>query len=109
MSSKGSECGGSVSLFIVGLGQWLQFFFFLASIPKVISQNCESCTPEEASNAKKIVGYVKQNYPDVWKKVAQRYSGKWGTNLLKWKITVVMHHEFMIGHRYWNNYLFRNR
>nr|AJP61952.1 chemosensory protein [Phenacoccus solenopsis] len=47
-----------------------------ASIPKVISQNCQSCTPEEAANANKIVSFVKQNYPDVWKKVAQRYSGQ---------------------------------
>ncbi|XP_065213713.1 ejaculatory bulb-specific protein 3 [Planococcus citri] len=47
-----------------------------ASLPKVIGQNCESCSPEEATNAKKIIGFVKQNYPEVWNKVAQRYSGK---------------------------------
>ncbi|CAH1400269.1 unnamed protein product [Nezara viridula] len=43
-------------------------------IPEVLERNCRFCTPQQAQNARNVVNYISQNYPDEWSQIQRRFS-----------------------------------
>nr|QGW50254.1 chemosensory protein 7 [Chouioia cunea] len=42
-------------------------------LPEALNNGCGRCTPQQATNAKKLIAYMKKNYPNEWVMIAQMY------------------------------------
>ncbi|XP_058809164.1 putative odorant-binding protein A10 [Phymastichus coffea] len=42
-------------------------------LPEALNNNCRRCTREEASNAKKLIAFMKKNRPNDWITIVQMY------------------------------------
>ncbi|CAH0389562.1 unnamed protein product [Bemisia tabaci] len=43
------------------------------AIPEVLNKNCKGCTSQQAANAKRLITFMKSNYPAEWSKIAAKY------------------------------------
>uniref|UniRef100_A0A1B6GN89 Uncharacterized protein n=1 Tax=Cuerna arida TaxID=1464854 RepID=A0A1B6GN89_9HEMI len=52
------------------IGQFLQ-----RAVTEVVSRNCARCTPQQAANARRLMEYIRTNYPTEYSQIISRYSG----------------------------------
>ncbi|XP_011496195.1 PREDICTED: ejaculatory bulb-specific protein 3 [Ceratosolen solmsi marchali] len=44
-----------------------------ALLPEALHNGCARCSPQQALNAKKLMSFMKQNYPNEWRMILQMY------------------------------------
>ncbi|XP_015585244.1 ejaculatory bulb-specific protein 3 [Cephus cinctus] len=47
-------------------------------LPEVLNNQCSRCSPQQAQNARKLVDFMKQRYPNEWRIILKRFSGRQG-------------------------------
>ncbi|KAK2574976.1 hypothetical protein KPH14_008739 [Odynerus spinipes] len=43
-------------------------------LPQALDNNCQRCTPAQKRRAVKLISFMRQNYPNEWNIIVQRYS-----------------------------------
>ncbi|XP_044745935.1 allergen Tha p 1-like [Coccinella septempunctata] len=46
------------------------------SLPEIIGNQCQNCTPQQLANARRIAAYVQSKYPYVWNELVDKYGRK---------------------------------
>ncbi|XP_045470255.1 allergen Tha p 1-like [Harmonia axyridis] len=46
------------------------------SLPEIIGNQCQNCTPKQLANAQRIAAYVQSKYPYVWNELVDKYGKK---------------------------------
>ncbi|XP_001601085.1 ejaculatory bulb-specific protein 3-like [Nasonia vitripennis] len=44
-----------------------------ALLPEALYNGCGRCTAQQANNAKKLMAFMRQNYPNEWRSIQQMY------------------------------------
>lgn len=42
-------------------------------LPEALHNGCGRCTPQQAANAKKLMSFMRQNFPNEWRSILQIY------------------------------------
>ncbi|PSN34932.1 hypothetical protein C0J52_20146 [Blattella germanica] len=43
------------------------------ALPEVVTRNCRSCNLQQATNARRLINYVRSYYPNVYDQIQARY------------------------------------
>nr|XP_018912154.1 PREDICTED: ejaculatory bulb-specific protein 3-like [Bemisia tabaci]WUR09780.1 ejaculatory bulb protein 6 [Bemisia tabaci] len=43
------------------------------AIPEVLGRQCKSCSARQLDNARKVVNYIRSNYPGPWSQIEAKY------------------------------------
>lgn len=46
-------------------------------LPEALNNHCRRCTPRQMTHARTLIAFMKENYPNEWHIIVQRYAAMW--------------------------------